>query len=258
MSNNKLPNVIILAAGAGNRLKPYTADCPKCMLQLGDKTLIERQLQTLEICGLTNISIITGYLKEKIEALGYPTAVNPDWETTNMVMTLWHALDKLEDDIIISYADIIYQRSVLETLLASDADISVVVDRGFRKYWETRFKNPLDDLESLRISPEGHIQYIGQKVKSIDEIEAQYIGLMRFKGTGLKSLKNYMNSVFKTDRFKKMYMTDLLQDIINQGDPVKAVTISHGWLEIDSLKDYQNARKWFEDGSITEFFDENA
>jgi len=254
VSKKKFPKVIILAAGAGNRLRPYTNDQPKSMIKLGEQTLIGRQLHTLELSGLTDILIVTGYLKEKIEALGYPTIENPDWETTNMVMTLWCAFDELEEDIIISYADIIYQKNVLEALLGGNDDISIVVDRGFRKYWEFRFKNPLNDAESLLISSKGYLQSIGQKVASLDEIDAQYIGLMRFKGEGLNILKNYMTSISKTDRFAKMYMTDLLQDIINQGEHLKAITINHGWLEIDSVEDYEAAQKGFEDDSIKQFF----
>ena len=255
MNVKKLPKVIILAAGAGNRLRPYTADRPKCMLELGGKALIDRQLHTLRSCGLTDISIITGYLKGKVEALGYPTVENPAWEITNMVMSLWCAFDRLKEDIIISYADIIYQRSVLETLLACNADMAVVVDCGFRKYWEFRFENPLDDLESLAISPDDCIQSIGQKVESMDEIEAQYIGLMRFKGDGLKNLKKHMVSISRTEKFAKMYMTDLLQDIINHGECIKAVKINHGWLEFDSVEDFLVSQKLLEDRTISKFFD---
>ena len=224
------------------------------MVELGGQTLIGRQLRTLELCGLNDISILTGYYRKKIEALGYPTIANPEWKTTNMVSTLWCSFDKLKEDIIIAYADIIYQQNVLKTLLASDADISIVVDRSFRKYWEFRFKDPLEDVESLVISSDGCIQSIGQKVKSMDEVEAQYIGLMRFKGKGLRTLKKHMTSISKTKRFASMYMTDLLQDIANNGECLKAVTVANGWLEIDSVNDYLAAKKRFKDGSINEFF----
>ena len=255
MSNQSLPKIVILAAGAGNRLRPYTNDCPKSMIELGGQTLVGRQLNTLKSCGLIDISVVVGYLKEKLQSLGYPTVSNPDWATTNMVMTLWCASNRLEDDVIVAYGDIIYQQNVLETLLASEDDISVVVDRGFRHYWEFRFENPLDDIESLVISPNGCIKSIGQKVDSIEKVEAQYIGLMRFKSKGLKILKQYMTNISKTERFAKMYMTDLLQEIINGGNTIKAVPINHGWLEIDSVKDYLAAQKRFKDGTINEFFD---
>jgi|TARA_B100001971_G_scaffold198583_1_gene208376 choline kinase len=255
MSNQNLPKVVILAAGAGNRLCPYTNDRPKSMIELGGHTLIGRQLNTLKSCGLTDILIVTGYLKEQLHCFGYPTVNNPDWETTNMVMTLWRAFDSLKDDVIISYADIIYQRSVLEVLLADDSDISVVVDKGFRKYWEFRFKNPLDDLESLVISQKGFIESIGQKIISIDDVQAQYIGLMRFKNEGLDILKKYMLSISTANRFETMYMTDLLQELINDGELIKPVIINNCWLEIDSVNDFQAAKKKFEDGSIMEFFD---
>ena len=255
MIRQSLPKVVILAAGAGTRLRPYTNDCPKSMIELGGQTLIGRQLNTLKSCGLTDISIVTGYLKEKLQFFGYPTVNNPDWETTNMVMTLWRAFNSLEDDVIISYADIIYQRSVLESLMGGEAVIFVVVASGLRKYWEFRVENTLNDAESLVISPDGCILSIGQKVDSMNEIEAQYIGLMRFKGRGLETLKSYMTSISKSERFSNMYMTDLLQDLINRGECVKAVKICHEWLEIDSVSDYLSVQKKFNNGTIREFFD---
>jgi len=249
-----MPKVIILAAGGGSRLKPYTNTRPKSLIEFGGQSLIERQIDVCKSCGLDDICIVGGFMKEKIAALGYPWLTNEDWSTTNMVKTLWCAFKELESDVVVSYADIVYQKSVLQVLLNSESDCSVVVDEGFKVYWEERFKDPLADAESLSISSDGCIKSIGQKISSLDEAQAQYIGLMRFKAEGLKRLKDYMSSISSTERFTKMYMTDLLQDLINSGVCLKAVGIKHGWLEFDNLKDYECAKEWLENGTLAKYY----
>ncbi|WP_232220425.1 NTP transferase domain-containing protein [Legionella tunisiensis] len=86
---------MILAAGQGTRLRPLTNNMPKCLVQLCGKSLLQRQIDTLKICGIDSIQIVTGYCSENIEALGYPTSKNGEYETTNMVYSLFTARDFL-------------------------------------------------------------------------------------------------------------------------------------------------------------------
>lgn len=117
---------IILAAGRGSRLHPYTDACPKCLTELGDATLLDRQLVTLRECGVKDIVIATGYLAPMLEGPGIVCVNNPLWAETNMVESLFCAEGEFTDDIIVSYSDIVYERRVLQALLDSTADISVV------------------------------------------------------------------------------------------------------------------------------------
>jgi len=254
-------NVIILAAGRGSRLHPYTAECPKCLTELGNQTLIERQLATLRGAGIKNISIVTGYRSEMLALPNTTQIHNPDWATTNMVESLFAAESIFGDDLIVSYSDIIYEPEVLERLMRNDADISVIVDRQWRLYWEHRFSDPLSDAESLRINDAGNIIDIGEKVENIELIEAQYIGLMRFKGNGIKALRDTRASLDRVPRpwmekrpLEKAYMTDLLMELILRGHEVNAVPVESGWLEIDTVDDFEKASAGFSDGTITRFF----
>ena len=79
---------IILAAGEGARLRPYTLDRPKCLVELGGKPLLTHQVDVLKTAGIKNITVLTGYRADQIKALGYPTLHNPDYTHTNMVATL--------------------------------------------------------------------------------------------------------------------------------------------------------------------------
>lgn len=256
-----MTNAIILAAGSGSRLRPYTDDKPKCMVPLSGIPLIERQLAALKTAGITDVTVVVGYRSEAFQYLGLPLVVNPYWETTNMVETLFCAESVLTDDTIVAYADIVYEPRVITALMAAPHEVSVVVDTGWRSYWQHRFTNPLDDAESLRLDEKGRIIDIGNKVNCIDDIEAQYIGLMRYRGAGIPILKNTraaLGHVFRPWMAKrsleKAYMTDLLMEMVLMGHPPNAVPIDHGWIEIDTVTDYESAQKMIADGSITRFY----
>lgn len=259
--------VIILAAGQGTRLKPMTDHCPKCMVEVGGKALIDRQLDTLHACGISDerITIITGFcgdaLQEKFDGSSFHFIQNHAFETTNMVCSLMCAKELIREteDLIISYGDIIYTPQVLHTLLKSEEDISVVVDDGWHGYWSRRCENPLDDAESLMFDAKDYLTQIGQKAKSLAEVQSQYIGLMRFKGQGVKELLNIAEEAYRrtvqgeslwrtTRNYQKMYMTDLLQGLIDEGKKLKAVHINRGWYEVDNIEDLKLAETELEAG----------
>lgn len=248
--------IVILAAGQGTRLRPLTDDKPKCMVEVNGKSIIERQLDTMRACGVKyeDITIVCGYcsdeLKKKFEDTRISFIVNEQFETTNMVCSLMCAreLTEPEEDIIISYGDIIYGKPVFERILEAKDDISVIVDDGWYEYWSERCENPLDDAETLMFDQDDYLMEIGQKTTELAKVQSQYIGLMRFKGAGLQAMlslsaeaerrSNNGEALWRTTRnYAKMYMTDLLQGLIDVGHRLRAVHIQRGWFEIDDLED---------------------
>ena len=120
--------VILLAAGRGDRLKPFTNTVPKCMVKVEGKPIINHILETMFACGLEDITLVNGYKKDIVEYYLENKNVqfisNYKYASTNMVHTLFCAVSLLDDDIIISYADIIYTDFVLKKLIISDDDFS--------------------------------------------------------------------------------------------------------------------------------------
>lgn len=258
--------VVILAAGQGSRLRPLTDDRPKCMVEVNGKSILERQLETMHKCGIKDedITIIAGYrsdvLQKKFRGTGISVLVNETYETTNMVCSLMCARELMTqaEDVLISYGDIIYNAEVLDKVLFSEEESSVVVDDGWYEYWCARCENPLDDAETLMFDEHDYLTEIGQKTDDLDKVQSQYIGLMRFKGAGLadmlalsaeaKRRSGEGRKLWRTDRtYPKMYMTDLLQGLIDEGNKLKAIHIQRGWFEIDDRDDLRVVESQLED-----------
>ena len=110
-NNNK---ALIIAAGLGSRLKKHTENLPKCMLDFGGKTLLQRQLDAYKKCGVKDISLIRGYKKEKINYKGIKYFENTDYKNNNILNSIFYAEKIINGNIIISYSDILFESSVVE------------------------------------------------------------------------------------------------------------------------------------------------
>jgi len=240
--------VIILAAGSGSRLLPLTADRPKCMVPLKGRPLLEWQMAAAREAGASRIVVVTGYHAESVTARGILTVVNPRFATTNMVESLWCAEEYFGDEFTVSYGDIVYEPGVLTELWAAPQPSAVIVDTAWKEYWSRRFTDVLADAESLRLDPERRITNIGQKAASVDEIQAQYIGLFKLGGESISAASRIRRQGSPLDpalpgwtppprALEKWYMTDLLHALVHSRIPLQGVPISGRWVEIDSVKD---------------------
>ena len=238
-------NAIILAAGEGTRLRPHTLDRPKCMVEIDGKSLIDRQLNVLDHPSINDVVIIGGYKVKMLEGKADRVKENTRYFETNMVWTLFSAEEELNGDIIVSYGDIVFSREILQSLLDSKFDISVIIDKERESYWCERNENPLDDAESLKLRDDGTIIEIGQKPNSLQEIQGQYIGLMKFSSLGLSQVKKVFHAAKESGKLmdkplRSAYMTDLLQAMIEQGVTVNSLPISGGWVEVDTVGDLKS------------------
>ena len=251
--------LIILAAGQGVRLRPYTDHQPKCMVPFQEKPIIDRILETAQQCGIENVAVVTGYQKSKLETHLSNRNIqffhNPDFDKTNMVTSLFCAQEAMTDDIIISYSDIVYTQPVLNALLEAKGKISVVVDKDWRRLWEIRMENPLLDAETLKLDADGNIIELGKKPTCYDEIEGQYVGLIKIAKSSLPEICQFYQGLdqeksYDGKDFDNMYMTTFLQNIIDSLAPIKAVMIHGGWLEVDTTDDLERYQKY--EGSLLE------
>jgi choline kinase len=212
------------------------------MLEYRGKPIIDYIIETMHSAHLTDITVVAGYLdsllKNHLSKYGNINFYhNEHHQTTNMVYSLWKAESELDDDVIITYSDIIYSRNILQQLVDSPGDISVVIDKNWLELWSRRMEDPLQDAESLILDSDGNILDLGKKVDSFDKIQGQYIGLIKFSKEILPSITKFYQKISSKKDIRDMYMTDFLQELIDCGFRVKSVPIHGGWLEIDTIGD---------------------
>ena len=246
---------LILAAGEGKRLRPFTNDIPKALVPFLGQPLIFYQLDTLLRTGIENIAISTGFQAEAFNDIGHDLYFNPDFNKTNMIESLIAARNYFQDideDLIISYGDIIYQRNNLEKVLNEKGDIVVMVDDNWLDLWSIRNEDPLLDAETMRFDRvNGKIIEIGKKPKGLEEIESQYTGLLKISKNKLADFLNFYDCLdrdrlYDGNTFSNMYMTSFLQLLIESGWKVVPAHVQHGWLEVDTVSDlttYENLNK---------------
>lgn len=234
----------------GTRLRPLTYDRPKCLVELAGRPLLEYQIEVLKMFGISDIHVVGGHLADKLNQSGITLHLNSKFETTNMVYTLFQAEDELdgEEDVIVSYGDIVYEPSVLEQLLDCKSEVCVVSDREWLRYWRARFSDPLDDAETFQVNQQGQINALGKKPKTVDEVKGQFIGLMKFRRDSLANLREEWSLLQRTaapGEADNMYTTALLQHLIDQEWTLSPVFIENRWAEIDSQADLAVATEFF-------------
>jgi len=245
---------IIIAAGLGSRLKGYTQEIPKCMLKFGDKTLLQRQVEAYKECGITNISVIRGYKKEKIDYPDLRYYENHDFERNNILNSLFYAEKELNGNVLVAYSDILFDSAVVRRLLESHADISIVVDIDWRGYYVGRKDHPIEEAENVILNANNEVVKIGKILTDKNDVHGEFIGMMKFTPRGAEIFKRHFHRAKELfwDRpyqrapiFQKAYITDIIQDMADLGVPIHCVIIERGWKEIDTEEDYKKALKEF-------------
>ena len=247
LNNNK---ALIIAAGLGSRLKKHTENLPKCMLDFGGKTLLQRQLDAYKKNSITEVSVIRGYKKEKIKYKGLKYFENTDYKNNNILNSIFYAEDFINGNIIISYSDILFDSTVVKRLLKSNHDISVVVDIDWRGYYVGRKDHPISEAENVIFNSDNKVEKIGKINTGKEEVHGEFIGMIKLSHHGSEIFKQqfnrlkkiYWNKPFQRAKiFQKAYLTDFIQELVDIGIKVHCVIIESGWKEIDTVEDYKKA-----------------
>jgi choline kinase len=257
-----MTNAIILAAGMGTRLGQYTKDLPKCMLSFLDKPIIQRQIETLKKVGIDDITVVKGYKGEKI-TYNVKFRENSLYTSTNMAESLNCARDKLKDTLV-CYGDIIYETRLVEKLLDSKGEINVLVDDDWIPYWQSRLDNWREDTESLKYDSLDRLFEIGTPKCEPVDCQSRYIGLIKFTEKGsqkflelydINKSKYWENSEKwrKSKNFRNAYMTCMLQEAIDNKVDVRVAHTKQGWMEFDTIEDYEKATMWAKEGTLERF-----
>lgn len=243
---------IILAAGQGTRLRPYTDSVPKCMVEAAGRPLLLWHLDTIEACGISQIGLVAGYKAEKITDHRVTKIVNERFATTNMIESLFVAESWLNGDVIIAYGDIVYSIEVLKAMMEDDRDVVIACDEDWESYWSQRFEDPLSDAETFVKGPDGTVASLGKKTTDRSQVQGQYIGLIKLGSKGCERIKelyhaakndpDQQKNAWGSGRTLEMaYMTDLLNYLASNGE-LHYKSIHRGWVEVDDHSDLEIAK----------------
>ena len=230
MSNNY--QAVILAAGRGSRMGKSTERSHKCLTILNNKTLLNWQQDALRDAGVSSITVIRGYRSEMLQG-DFKTVENPRWAETNMVATLFCA-PKFEQETVISYSDIVYPSKHVKDLMEKEGDVVISADKDWFSLWSSRFDNPLEDAETFQTDGD-ILKVIGEKNNKLINIEAQYMGLLKFSPKGWDIAYNLFKSLNKQQQ-DKLDMTSLLSLLLKKID-IKVSFVNGAWCEVDSYED---------------------
>jgi len=245
----QIDKAIILAAGCSSRLFPLNSDKPDCLLDVGGRPILRRQLDILENCGITHIALVRGYQKEKLDYPYISYYENNDYATSGILKSLFCAEKEINGEFVLSYGDIIYGIDILEKLLRDKADISLVIDTDWLSHYHQRFQHPVEEA-GLVIVEGNRITRIGRNIIDPGEAYGEFIGLAKFSHRGAEILRsNYAMVISKygespfhsAPSVEKAYFSDMIQELIEQGYVVHNVDIKGGWDEIDTLEDLERA-----------------
>lgn len=243
---------IILAAGRGTRLKPLASKIPKCMIPICNKPILKWQVELLQKSGITDITIVTGSLAKKIKINDVCYVKNKFYRSTEQNYSIFVARNKIKGSVIISFADIIYDKKILKKLINFNGECGIAVRTDWRKAYRNRKLHPVSEADNVLLN--------GKKVIKIkknivhhgrNEKVVEFLGLIKFSGKGsslflkkLKYLNKYHKGKFHTaNSFKKAYLIDMIQELINSKIIVTPVFVNGKYFEIDTPEDIKNVEK---------------
>ena len=240
---------IILAAGMGKRLKDYTKNNTKCMVEICDETLIERTLKQLAQRNFSRVIVVVGYkgneLKQFIESLQMQLPIlfveNVDYYKTNNIYSLYLAKDYLcQDDTILLESDVIFEDSVLDALIDDSRDTLALVDKY--ESWMDGTCLKLRDDDSI----EG---FVPGKCLDYEEKDVYYktVNLYKFAKNFSVShyvpfLEAYVKALGNNEYYEQVLK--VLSVLDNPGIFAKRLE-GQKWYEIDDAQDLEIATSMF-------------
>jgi choline kinase len=246
---------IIVAAGRGRRLGPETAAIPKCMVSVGGRPILHRQLDALVAAGADDMVVVRGYLGDRIDggARRLRFVENHAWETNNILASLLHAEAEMPGGFLFSYSDIVFAGDHARRVAAAPGAVALVIDRRWQDAYVGRLQHPVSEAELAKVeqTPDGpRVVRVGKRVVAAEEAAGEFIGLAKFSPEGAAALGGVWATALRggLDRafgaaatLRQAYLSDALNQMASDGVPLVPVFVDGRWREIDTEEDLGRA-----------------
>jgi Predicted sugar nucleotidyltransferases len=229
--------VIMLAAGVGKRMSAVTNIIPKCLIKVGEKTLLERHLDTISLLGIKDIVFVVGHFKEKIKETveknnnGFNiTYIENEQYTKGSILSLWYARDELNDDVLIMDADVLYHDKLLRKLVESRNKNCFLLDTNCDDTGE----------EMMLFVKEDKVVGIS-KVHSYDcDFKGEGVGFFKLAANDGHKLKNILEEFEQAGKVNNEY-EDSLHELLSHCTVGFESVDDLPWIEIDFEEDIERA-----------------
>jgi len=231
---------IILSAGQGSRLGHLVDDRPKCLIDFGGRTLLDRQLDTLEANGVHEAVVVTGFHDELVqEAIarrsGGPrvtTVFNPFYKVADNTGSLYMAREALAGDCLVWNGDTLVSNALMAKVVGNDRPgICVTIDR----------KDGYDDDDMKVVEEGGRLKAIGKRIDA--GVNAESIGLLAFRSGGAEQFRSAVEAAMRTSEGTTIWYLRVINHIAQGGDVWTLDINGEEWGEVDFPPDVEAARE---------------
>ena len=238
--------VVVLAASRDRAFGDLTADRPKCMIDVRGQSILGRQIDIIHSCALRDLTVVRGWKGDIIDFSGVRYIENPDFDDTSAAFSLHLGMPADDVPLLAAYGDIVYRKHVLRTLLDDTADVAVVVDLESTD----RTRKPSGDYVMLGGQP-GPTSVLDDEPVLLDRIatdeepaDGEMIGLLRTSREGTRRVREAMRRLDERDALPDANLSALVAELIATDTPIKAITISGNWVDVNDLGDLAEASRY--------------
>lgn len=223
---------IILAAGKGDFRLSANQSIPKCLSKFdSESTVLDHIILSLKSNNITNMFLVGGFEIEKIMC-SYPNIkyfYNERWKETKSLYSLLKSEGEFDEDIIISYSDIVYNSNVIEMLIHTNSDVVFAYDSLWTNRYEGRTGSYLTEAEKVFNDGNYSISKLGDPTDAVGE----FAGLIIIKKSVVHKLRNIIDDAILSG---KESITDLVE-LLSLSSTVSGIDIKGNWAELDSSQD---------------------
>jgi phosphoenolpyruvate phosphomutase len=239
-TSGKSVNAVVLAAARGDRLGELTADAPKAMLEVNGRPILAQAVEKLNRVGIKDISVVRGYRKDKIALPNLKYVDNDEYSATSEVYSLYLAREKIAENTVVLYGDIIFRSYFLNDLLNDESPATVIVDAD-----ATRDGNYRDYAACDRPDSRAHFERPARLVKMSHELSeketcGEFIGLLKVDATGAAAMRELLEEAAKAGEVRTMRMDQFMTRLAARV-PVGVKYVRGSWIDVNGLVDFKKA-----------------
>ena len=234
---------IIIAAGQGKRIPQITKKKPKCLIRIKNKTIIKRQIDFFRDLKINKIAVVRGFMKNKINYKSITYYNNKNYKKSEQLDSLFCARKFFDDDMIVCFSDIIYEKKTLNHFIKNKNNFALAVDKKWKNRYVNRFDHPYNQADKV-LTKNGKVIKIGKKI-SAQKCNGEFLGIFKFsKMIGPILIKNY-NKMKKSHSSKSFQIHDFFNYLVKKKITIYSSNVKGKYMEIDTFNDYQIAKKMF-------------